>query len=161
MNNKEFEISFKVKDLEVFYKYCFDNNYVLIDDTKQKRILYKKEDKTMARITIKEANEKVIQELDFKEDKLSDDVAITRNESKSLIFENMEAAKSIIDFLGYKKDIELIRNRKVYKKEDIKFEIDEYSSPEKMLVVAIEGNETKAYDIYNELKELYDDLIIK
>ena len=66
-----------------------------------------------------------------------------------------EAVNSVINFLGYEKDITLIRTRYVFKKEDIKVEIDDYISPNKMFVVAIEGNVNKTSKIYNELKEKY------
>ena len=93
----------------------------------------------MLRLTINKINDKVIKELDFKQDNLSNDSYIERKESLPIIYEDDEAVNSIIEFLNYKKFVELLRKRYVYKKDDVKIEIDEYVSPEQALVVAVEG----------------------
>ena len=93
--------------------------------------------------------------MDFKEDILSNDVYIQRKESLPIVYTDDEAVNSVINFLGYEKYITLIRTRYVFKKEDLKVEIDDYISPNKMFVVAIEGNVNKTSKIYNELKEKY------
>lgn len=54
--NLEFEISFKVNNIIGFYNYFESNGYILKEESNQRRVLYKKEDKTMARITIKNIN---------------------------------------------------------------------------------------------------------
>ena len=53
--------------------------------------------------------------------------------------------------LEYRKDKTLIRKRVVYKKDDVTFEIDDYSKP-KMMVVAIEGIKDEVDIVYQELK---------
>ena len=160
MNNIEQEYSFKVKDLKPFFNYCDENNYELIETTDQVRILYKKTDKTMLRLTIKTSKGKTIKELDFKQDDLSNNAFVERKESLPIEYTNDEAVQSIIDFLDYKKSIELIRKRYVYKQDNIKFEIDEYTSPEQALVVAIEGEKETIEQIFNELKNKYSDYFI-
>ena len=160
MSSSEKEYSFKVTSIAPFIDYCVSNKYDFIEKTEQVRTLYKKSDNTMLRLTVKKVGDKVYKELDFKQDKLSNDPFIERKESKAIPYEDDEAVNSIIDFLDYKKAIELIRNRYVYSKEDVKFEIDEYLSPEEALVIAIEGDFDKITNIYNELKDKYKDYFI-
>ena len=158
MSNIEQEYSFKVTNIKPFIKYCKDNDFKKIEKTEQVRTLYKKEDKTMLRLTVKKNGRKVIKEMDFKQDIISDDVYIERKESLPITYEDDEAVNSIIDFLGYKKDIELVRTRYVYEKNKVKVEIDDYNSPEEMLVVSIEGS--NAEKLYNTFKEKYSKYFI-
>ncbi len=160
MKHIEHEYSFKVTVLSPFIEYCEKEGYKKIEETLQTRILYKRHDKTMLRITIKNKNGKITKEFDFKQDKLTDKPLVERKETIPIKYTDDEAIESIIDFLDYKKAIELIRNRYVYSKEDVKFEIDEYLSPEEALVIAIEGDFNKITNIYNELKDKYKDYFI-
>ena len=148
----EYEYSFKVSNLDKYIEYCKNNNYKLIEKTKQNRTLYRNINKTMARITIKENNNNIEKILDFKEDNLTKDILKIRKESLPLKFENIEEAESILEFLEYKKDITLIRTRIVYEKNNVKFELDEYESPNKYCVVAIEGNKEEVDKVYQEIK---------
>ena len=152
--NKEYEYSFKVKNIKPYIDYCENNNYELVEENKQVRTLYKKEDKTMARITSKEKDGNIKLFLDFKEDLLSDEDLIERKESKALEFSDLDSVESILDFLEYKKDIELFRTRIVYKKNKVIFEIDSYKSPEEMYVVAVEGDKEEVDKVYEEIKKL-------
>ena len=161
MKNVEYEYSFKVTNIKPFLKYCKDNGFKKIEKTEQIRTLYKKADKTMLRLTVKKCGRKVVKEMDFKQDKLSSDVFVARKESLPITYDNDEAVYSIIDFLGYKKDIELRRTRYAYYKNDVKIEIDEYVSPDKMLVVAIEGSIKNSNKVYNELEEKYYKYFLK
>lgn len=153
---KEYEYSFKVDDIRPYIKYCEEHDYKLIEDTKQSRLLYRHENKTLARITTKESNGTITKELDFKDDVLSDEVLIERRESKAISFEDDKAVVSILDFLGYWKDTLLIRRRIVYKKNNVTFEIDNYESPEKSLVVAIEGIKEEVDKVYNDVRKYVD-----
>ena len=148
----EYEYSFEVDSFFKYTEYCRRNKYTLVSQDKETRIIFRKDDKTMARITIKENSDGTTKFLDFKEDKLSDDVLIERRESKKLKFENDDEVLSILDFLGYKEDNQLIRNRTIYAKKGVKFELDEYLEPSKSLVVAIEGNKKEVDIVYNEVK---------
>ena len=161
MSRSEKEYSFKVTSIAPFINYCVSNKYDFIEKTEQVRTLYKKSDNTMLRLTVKKIGDKVYKEMDFKQDKLSNDSFIERKESKAIPYEDDEAVNSIIEFLDYKKAIELVRNRYVYSKDDIKFEIDEYLSPEEALVVAIEGDYDKITNIFEELKDKYDEYFVK
>ena len=148
----EYEYSFKVNSIERYIDYCNNNGYELIDKVKQTRTLYRNSNKTMARITINEYENNTKMFLDFKEDNLTDDILKIRKESLPLEFSNMESINSILDFLEYKKDITLIRSRIIYEKDNVKFEIDEYESPEVYNVVAIEGKKEEVDKVYNELE---------
>lgn len=95
----------------------------------------------MANITTKETNGEQKTVLEFKDDNQSDETLKVSRETIPLIINdgNKEAINFILDMLKYKKDKTLIRNQVVYKKNHVTFEIDYYTSPEVMCVVAIEG----------------------
>ena len=124
-----------------------------IKKTNQSRTLYRNTNKTKTRINIKEKNNTVKKLLDFKDDNITDDILIERSESKSIEFTDDDAVESILNFLNYKKDNTLIRKRYVYKKGNVKFEIDDYEYPEKSYVVAIEGEKSEVDKVYNIVKE--------
>ena len=71
--------------------------------------------------------------LDFKDDNKSEDVLKISRKTLPLEINdyNLDGIYSILDMLKYKKDITLIRDRTVYEKGDVTFELDIYSSPEK------------------------------
>lgn len=146
---KEYEYSFKVSSLNPYIDYCKKNNFEFVEETNQSRTIYRNSNKTIARITIKNG---ILKSLDFKDDIISDDVLIERRESKDIKFDDLEAVESILDFLNYKKDNTLIRTRLVYKKGNVKFELDNYELPESSFVVAIEGNKEEVDNVYEEVK---------
>lgn len=146
---KEYEYSFKVSSLNPYIDYCKKNNFEFVEETNQSRTIYRNSNKTIARITIKNG---ILKYLDFKDDIISDDVLIERRESKDIKFDDLEAVESILDFLNYKKDNTLIRTRLVYKKGNVKFELDNYELPESSFVVAIEGNKEEVDNVYEEVK---------
>lgn len=148
----EYEYSFEVKDWQPFIDFCEKNNYKLKEEFNQTRIIYRNKNKTMARLTINENNEKIIKQLDFKDDKLTENDLIERRETRALIFEDDSAVQSMLDFLNYKKDNTLKRMRKIYEKNGVKFELDHYSQPRNSFVVAIEGEKVEVDKIYNIVK---------
>lgn len=155
MERKEYEYTFKVASLEPFFEYCQNNEFVFKGKFQQTRIIYRNENKTMARITINEDAKGITKELDFKEDNwVADAIVKELRESLPLEYESDKSVFSILEFLKYKKDNTLIRNRYVYENEDVKFELDEYKQPEQSLVVAIEGTKEIVDKIYNEVKNL-------
>lgn len=149
----EYEYSFKVKSVNEYLSFCENHGFKLISKIKQTRIIYRNQNKTMARITIEEGDS-IIKKLDFKEDKLTSEDLNIRKESKELIFDDIDAIQSILDFLNYKKDNTLIRTRSIYTKGKVKFEIDQYECPDNSLVVAIEGNKEDVDLVYKELENL-------
>ena len=50
------------------------------------------------------------------------------------------------------------RSRTVYKKNNVKFELDSYTSPDKMFVVGIDGENDEVEIIYKDVKNKIDDL---
>ena len=151
---KEYEYSFEVKDLKPFIEYCENNGYAFIEKNKQSRIIYRNANKTMARLTIKEKDDKIKKELDFKDDMLSDSVVVERRESMAIEYNDDVAVESILEFLNYVKDNTLIRTRYVYEKDGVKFELDEYEQPRVTSVVACEGEKEKVDAVYEEIKNL-------
>lgn len=159
---KEYEYSFKVLDIEPYIKYCESNNYIIKEETSQTRVLYRNVNKTMARITTKKNGDLKKIVLDFKDDNKSEEVLKVSRETLPLEItdDKLEAVYSILDMLEYKKDITLVRDRIVYQKENVKFEIDIYSSPEKMNVIAIEGKKEEVDIVYDNLKCIISDTIV-
>lgn len=151
---EEYEYSFKVCDLTPYLNYCEEKGFILKENTSQIRVLYRNPNKTMARITTKIKNNKKKIFLDFKDDNQSDETLKLSRETIPLEItdKDFESINSILDMLNYSKDITLIRDRIVYEKDTVKLEIDNYSSPEIMYVVAVEGEKDKVDEVYNEIK---------
>ena len=152
--NKEYEYSFKVKDIKDFIEYCTLNKYKKKDEYLQTRILYKNGGPIMARITENIYNDKVLKVLNFKDDNLNDNDLKVSRESKDLIItdDNQEFVNSLIEILGLTNKKVLKRKRYVYEKNNVKFEIDEYEEPA-MNVIAIEGTKEEIDKVYKELEE--------
>lgn len=150
---KEYEYSFEVKVLKPYIDYCLTNGYALKSDSSQKRILYRNENKTLARITYDKINGRTTKKLDFKDDKLSNEDLIVRRETLAIEFEDDEAILSILDFLNYKEENFLLRERIEYEKDGVKFELDSYIYPRKTYVVAIEGDRNLVDGVYKIVKE--------
>ena len=153
--NKEYEYSFKVKDIKEFVKYCDLNKYEKKEEYLQTRILYKNGGPIMARVTENIYNDRSEKVLNFKDDNLNDkDLKISR-ESKDLIVndENQEFVESLIEMLNLTNKKILKRKRYIYEKNNVKFEIDEYIEPV-MNVVAIEGLKEEVDAVYKELEEI-------
>ena len=138
---QEREYCFKVKDLEKSKEFCVKNGFNLDYATEQIRTIYRKSNKTMARITEDRWGDNVKLSLDFKEDKLNNESLSIRKESKAVEFTDTDAVLSILDFLGYTKDNVLVRKRWVYSKGDVVCEIDLYDNAENTIVVSIEGED--------------------
>ena len=153
--NKEYEYSFKVKDTKDFIQYCINNNYEKKEEYNQIRTLYKNNGPIMARITQNIYDSKIIKKLNFKGDNLNNNELKISRETKDLIItkENEEFVNSLIEILELTNKKTLKRKRYIYEKNNIKFEIDEYTSP-KMNVVAIEGLKEEVDEVYNELTQI-------
>ena len=155
--NKEYEYSFKVKNIKDFIEYCTLNKYKKEDEYLQTRTLYKNGGPIMARITENVYNDKVLKVLNFKDDNLNDSALTISRESKDLIIndDNQEFVDSLIEILELTNKKVLKRKRYVYEKNNVKFEIDEYTDPV-MNVVAIEGLKEKVDKVYKELEKVID-----
>lgn len=152
----EYEYSFKVKDIQPFIAYCEEKGYIKEKDVEQIRILYKNNNGILARITTNEIEGKVSKYLNFKEENESEQVLKVSQESPMLEIDenNREFVESILKIFDFVKSKELKRKRYVYKKNNVTFEIDNYSKPE-MKVVAIEGKKDQVDKIYSEIQDLY------
>ena len=67
--------------------------------------------------------------------------------------DNLKIIDSILNILEFYEVANNFRTRYVYKKNGVKFEIDDYTSP-KMQVIAIEGDEDEVECVYKEIKSL-------
>ncbi len=114
----------------------------------------------MARITKNIYIDKVVEILNFKDDNLNDSILKVSRESKNLKItnENKEFITSLLEILDLVKVKKLIKKRYVYKKKEVTFELDKYSSP-LMNVVAIEGKKEEVDKIYKEISK-YNNLIV-
>jgi len=151
----EYEYSFKVEDIKPYINYCEENSFEKVKEFNQTRILYISDNKILARITTQEENGSIKTVLDFKDDNDSEEILKVSRETIPLVVtdENKEAVMSMLEIFGYKIKKELIRKRYVYKKDKVIFEIDDYTSPEVMHVIAIEGEKEQVDKIYNDIKE--------
>ena len=150
----EYEYSFKVDSLDEYKKYCEENGYEKRLEYDQVRELFTSDNKVLARITTTKTGENTDVFLDFKDDDDSDKVYKESRETIPLRVtdENRGAIDTILNILGYKKKKHLVRKRYVYKKGKVKFEMDDYTKPEIMHVVAIEGDKDEVTKVYNEIK---------
>ncbi len=153
--NKEYEYSFKVKDIKDFINYCIINKYKKKEEYLQNRTLYKNGGSIMARITENIYDDKVTKVLNFKDDNLNDNALKISRESKDLIINdyNQDFVYSLIEILNLTNKKILKRKRYVYEKNNVKFEIDEYIEPV-MNVIAIEGLKENVDKVYKDLEEI-------
>lgn len=153
---KEREYSFKVTNVNTIINYLTNHDFKLVLDCAQTRTIFKNTNNIMARITenkFSSGKEEII--LDFKEDKLTDEILVERKESLPLVVDGLEIALSTIDILGYKQSIILQRQRKTFVKNNVICEIDLYTSPNRENVISIEGENYKSVDeLYLILKGL-------
>ena len=153
----EYEYSYKVTDLTE-YENLVKSKYEFKDEYVEKRIIYRnRANKTIARISI--INEQMY--LDFKEDQVYDNGSITRNESKQIKVDNLDACEDILSFLHYEKDNTLLRTRSIYESENIKFEIDKYIEPNTVYVFSFEGDKNTCDTFNEQIKELNEKYMIK
>lgn len=153
---KEYEYSFKVESIKPYLEYCIENNYKKESEVKQNRIVYenKHTNDIIARITKKIVDNKETSTFDIKNVGVRDKNLKDSTESIPLLLtdENKNIIESIIKTLDFYEAANNYRTRYVYKKNGVKFEIDNYIQP-KMQVVGIEGNKNEVDKIYNELVE--------
>ena len=157
---EEYEYSFNVLDIQPYLNYCKQNGYILKSIKKQNRKVYEcvESRSKIARITIiwdDMGNAETV--LDFKNvTKNKDDLKVS-NESQTLKVtdENRDAILSILETLNFKQSADNTRTRYVYVSNDIKFEIDDYLSPNKP-VVALEGKKSIVDKAYLEICKLFN-----
>lgn len=152
---KESEYNFKVADIKPYIKYCEENGYKKLSITKQNRKVFENKNAKhiIARITttIQEGNETIV--LDFKNVGNKTDNFKISEESLPLTIkkDDVEIILSMLKVIDFYLSADNYRTRYEYVKEDIKFEIDDYTIPE-MKIVAIEGEENKIQKILNDIQ---------
>ncbi len=139
---EEYEYNFKVQSIEPFINFCKQNGYKEKQISTQNRVVYEnKNKKTMlARITTDIKNNKKTTVLDFKNvDNKNINFKIS-NESLPIkvTSKNKKAIMSILQTLEFEEVANNFRTRYVYEKNNVEFEIDDYTKPQ-MKIVAIEG----------------------
>ena len=144
---KEYEYSFKVNDLTKYIDYCINNGYEEISNSDETRNLYSNNSNKLARITI---SDEIV--LDFKEIGDTSILLKDREESKPIIINDLDCVLSILDVLGFKQIKHLERHRVVYKKNNVKFELDSYTVPDKEYIVGIEGLKEEVDKVYEEVE---------
>ncbi len=140
---EEYEYNFKVQSIEPFINFCKQNGYKEKQISTQNRVVYEnKNKKTMlARITTDIKNNKETTVLDFKNvDNKNINFKIS-NESLPIkvTSKNKKAIMSILQTLEFEEVANNFRTRYVYEKNNVEFEIDDYTRPQ-MKIVAIEGD---------------------
>lgn len=156
MSNLEYERSFNVKNIEPFIKFCESNDFVKTFVSTQNRIVFenKHNSKIIARLTteIKDNKQSIV--IDFKNVNSKKDNLNISTESIPMIVtdDNKECVMSILNTLDFFEVANNIRTRYEYIKDDVKFEIDDYTRPD-MKVVAIEGERQAVEHIYEQLKQ--------
>lgn len=154
---EEYEYSFKVKSIKPYVEYCEKNNYKLEDITKQNRIVYENRysEDIIARITTTVKQGKKTCVFDCKNVGQRDKALKISSESEQMKVTkgNREQIKSILNVLNFYEAANNNRKRYIYKKNGVKFEIDNYTSP-KMCVIGIEGEKNKVDKVYEELRDI-------
>ena len=152
---KEYEYSFKVKNIKPFISFCKDNGYKKTYEAIENRIVYENKHNTsmIARITTINNNDGKRIIFDSKNvDSRRKNLKVSR-ESKPIIIKSIDKKKyiSLLEVLDFKEVANNVRKRYVYKKGRVIFEIDRYIKP-KMFVVALEGEQKQVEKVYEELK---------
>lgn len=154
---KEYEYSFKVKDIKPFIEFCENNNYKKVSITNQNRVVYenKNNEHIIARITTKIVDGKKSTSLDFKNVGEKHSKLKISNESLPIEINqsNSKALYSILEVLDFYKAASNDRTRYEYEKKGVLFEIDDYTNP-KAQVVAIEGDKQEVDAVYEMIKNL-------
>ncbi len=161
---EEYEHSFKVKFIEPFIKFCKENNFKQISVASQNRKVYESiyNSHLISRLTVEKDENGRKTYFDFKFAGVEIDGKKSSKESEVLVVtdELMPFVLSLLDVLNFKLVADNFRTRYVFIKDDIIFEIDDYTSPE-MKVVAVEGERNKVENLCNnELKAIIDEFKI-
>lgn len=161
MSNIEYERSFNVEDIEPYIDYCKQNGYELVSKTEQNRVVYecKHNIHIIARLTTEVVNGVSKTMFDYKNvDKSNNDLKVSRESIPMVVTEeNKDVVLSILNVTDFVFASNNQRVRYVYKKDDVIFEIDDYTLPRIMKVVALEGNQDKVESVYAEIKQLIKD----
>lgn len=151
---EEYEYSFKVDSIKPYIDYCERNSYKKSINV-QNRIVYENihNRNIIARITKTINNDDEITTFDCKNvGETKENLKISRESMPLIVTEEIkEIINSFLEVLDFEEKSNLNRTRYIYEKNNVKFEIDEYTLP-LMNVVGIEGEKNNVDRIYNEIK---------
>lgn len=154
---QEYEYSLKVKSIKPFIQYCENNGYKKISECRENRKVYENRvnRNVIARITKTNSDGSEKTFFDFKNISKSNSNLKVSSESKALIVtdENIDTILSMLETLDFYQSADNHRTRYIYVSSGVKFEIDDYSSPQ-MQIIGIEGEKEKVDAIYNMVKDL-------
>ena len=157
MTNLEYEHSFNVKNIEPYIDFCKNNGFVEISVVSQNRIVFenKHNNKIIARLTTEFFDNNNTCHIDFKNvsSKQGDLNISTESMPLKVKAKNKDVVLSILSTLDFVEVANNLRTRYVYTKENVTFEIDDYTRPQ-MKVVAIEGKKEEVEFVYNQVKNL-------
>ena len=159
---KEYERTFKVKSITPFVNFCRENRYKEFDAVSQNRIVYENQncDHIIARITTEtiKGQEKIVFDCKNVNSKNKNLKISSESIPLELNSESLKTIHSILDVLEFKVAADNYRTRYVFEKDNVKFEIDDYTRP-KMKVVAIEGDERLVEIVCNEIPAKFRDFM--
>lgn len=154
---KEYEKGIKVDDIQPYINYCEKNSYKKISVTEQNRKVFENRNdrKIISRITIEKHGEKEKIYLDFKNFSMHTDSLQISQESKELEItkKQIPIILSMLNTLNFEQSADNFRTRYVYKKGNVKFEIDDYKVP-CMKIVALEGKDEDVERVFDEISKL-------
>ena len=154
---EEYEYSIKAESIKPYIDYCEKNKYKLKEKVRQNRKVYecRYSKDIIARLTTtyKDSNKETV----FDCKNIGTRTASLKISKESMPLEitddNIEKIESILSTFNFYESANNDRIRYVYEKDDVKFEIDDYTSP-KMCVIGIEGQKNKVDKVYSILKDL-------
>lgn len=152
--NFEYERSFCVESINKYIKYCTENGFEKTKEVWQNRIVFENQNNNslIARITKEKIGDNQTIVFDCKNVMKKEGNLNQSLESASLTIseQDIPAILSMLDVMGFYEAANNTRRRYVFSKEDVCFEIDEYTNPKKN-VIAIEGKKEEVEKIYNSL----------
>lgn len=149
----EYEYTFKVKQIDAVIEFCEKNGFKLVSKSWQNRKVFenKHNRKIISRLTSTCADGSVA-EWDFKNvDNKNAQFKVSQESNVMILDKNgIENALSMLETMDFEMSADNERTRYVYEKDDVKFEIDDYTRPQ-MKVVAVEGDKTQVDQVYAAL----------
>ena len=161
---EEYEYSFNVDNIQPYIDYCENNGYTQTSVSEQNRVVYenKNDRNKIARITTTQNGENTETLFDYKTITASQDALKISKETKPIIvtINNQKDILSKLENEGYFIVADNTRIRYIYTKDNVTFEIDDYTNPI-MKVVAIEGEKSAVDKVYEEIKGKHPNLSLK
>lgn len=152
---EEYEKSFQVDDIQPFLDYCKDNNFNFVYTVQQNRKVFenKHNRNIIARITRNQKDDTTEIIFDCKNcNRKNVNLTISQESAELLLSESSEKVMlSILSTIDFELVADNFRTRYVFVKDNIKFEIDNYTSPS-MKIVAIEGEQSLVDETYKNIQ---------